>query len=224
MSETNAEPGPSTVKEIRITTHGKIKTWVAFALEHFKNHEAAPLVLHTLPASKGKAPTVDDQAGVQDDAPQGHPPGEKDNVARPKTNGLHPTMSTIPRLISVVEIIKREYLKTLDPTLARQGSLSGLHQYNEIGSLEEEGLLEGSGNDEQDRQEALLQALSGRNHLKQKRTAFMRVTLCRKEAPDLVRRGATYQQPAVRKLTKSTRARLKKKQNKAERAQAGVSV
>jgi hypothetical protein len=37
--------------------------------------------------------------------------------------------STIPRLISVVEILKREYLKTLNVSA---GQLTGLHQYNEL--------------------------------------------------------------------------------------------
>lgn len=42
----------------------------------------------------------------------------------------------IPRLVSVVEIVKREYLKMLDSALAEKGTLSGLHQYNELGELD----------------------------------------------------------------------------------------
>ena len=119
-------------------------------------------MLHTLPASKVEPPVVD-QGGVERSTPQALQAGKQDNAAQTKSNGLHSSISTIPRLVSVVEIIKREYLKTLDPKLAQQGSLSGLHQYNEIGSLEEEGFVEGSGNEEQDRQEYIVQALSGRN-------------------------------------------------------------
>lgn len=63
----------------------------------------------------------------------------------------------------MVEIIKREYLKTLDPALAEAGSLSGLHQYNEIGDLEEAGHVERMGDEEQERIEALALALQGRN-------------------------------------------------------------
>jgi hypothetical protein len=44
----------------------------------------------------------------------------------------------VPRLISVVEIIKREYMKKLE--LEHSSSLLGLHQYNEIGTLEELGI------------------------------------------------------------------------------------
>lgn len=45
----------------------------------------------------------------------------------------------VPRLISVVEIIKREYLKKLEATHSRR--FLGLHQYNEIGTLEDLGLV-----------------------------------------------------------------------------------
>ena len=43
-----------------------------------------------------------------------------------------PPTSTIPRLISVVEIIKREYFKALPP------ERTGLYQYNHLGYLEED--------------------------------------------------------------------------------------
>ncbi|PIL32170.1 hypothetical protein GSI_05415 [Ganoderma sinense ZZ0214-1] len=213
MSPTNHDGMPSPAHEIRITSHGKIKNWVTFALEHFQNHEDIPLVLHTFPAStkgKGSVPNGDSGSETQNDGPP------VDSAAKgAKPNRLHPSMATIPRLVSVVEIIKREYLKTLDPALAQAGSLSGLHQYNEVRDLEVQGFLEDTVDEEQLRIESLAHALQGRNHLKQKKVAFMRVSLCRKEAPELVRKGITYQQPAVRKLSKSTRARLKKKLRKA---------
>ncbi|KAI1786772.1 hypothetical protein LXA43DRAFT_927060 [Ganoderma leucocontextum] len=234
MSTTNGEAGPSVAHEIRITSHGKIKNWVTFALAHFQKYEDRPLVLHTLPASKGKAPSGESekQQGATPHPAESENPDCVEKGA--KDNRLHTSMANIPRLVSVVEIIKREYVKTLDSALAQAGSLSGLHQYNEIGDLEEHGLVEGTGNEEQDRIQSLAHALQGRNHLKQKKIAFMRVSLCRKEVPELVRKGATcvclgfsaaapstepccrYQQPAVRKLSKSTRARLKKRLRKAD--------
>ena len=76
---------------------------------------------------------------------------------------MHASMATIPRLVSVVEIIKREYLKTLDATLAGAGLLSGLHQYNEITSLEAEGLVTAAEDEEQGRLEAVARALQGKN-------------------------------------------------------------
>ncbi|EIW57825.1 uncharacterized protein TRAVEDRAFT_126495 [Trametes versicolor FP-101664 SS1] len=207
----NAEAGPSTPHEMRITNHGKITSWVTFALDHLQKYESKPLVLHTLPAAKGKAPAQSDQPAATEPATEAAPAGGE---RKGKPEGLHTSLATIPRLVTVVEIIKREYLKTLDPALAEAGSLSGLHQYNEIGDLEEAGYVERAGDEEQERIEALALALQGRNHAKQKKIAFMRVTLCRKEIPELVGRGATYQEPAVRKLSKSARARLKKKVRK----------
>ena len=50
---------------------------------------------------------------------------------------MAPSTTLIPRLVSVVEIIKREYVKKLDPALAEKGCLAGLHQYNEVGALED---------------------------------------------------------------------------------------
>lgn len=130
-----------------------------------QKYEDKPLVLHTLPAPKGKAPVPQDESETRHAAPP--QPTESDNLdsteQEAKIKRLHTSMANIPRLVSVVEIIKREYLKTLDPVLARAGSLSGLHQYNEIGDLCEEGLLEGTGNEEQDRIQSLAQALQGRN-------------------------------------------------------------
>ncbi len=206
-------------------------------------------MLHTLPAAKGKAPALPGEPGATEPAGEAAPAGGE---KRGKWEGLHTSLATIPRLVTVVEIIKREYLKTLDPALAEAGSLSGLHQYNEIGDLEEAGYVERAGDEEQERIEALALALQGRNQYvltifptsactdecvrsaKQKKIAFMRVTLCRKKIPELIGRGATYafslfppttvslfprdrhQEPAVRKLSKSARARLKKKGRKGD--------
>ena len=84
---------------------------------------------------------------------------------------LHPSTSTVSRLISVVEIIKREYLKTLEIT--RSTRLHGLHQYNEIGTLEDLGLVAASSNDGKDLESAqeversrnIIEAISGKHLL-----------------------------------------------------------
>lgn len=76
---------------------------------------------------------------------------------------MPPSTALIPRLVSVVEIIKREYVKKLDPALAERGCLSGLHQYNELGALEGlSGEQEKEPTDE-DRQAAIVHALQGKN-------------------------------------------------------------
>ena len=53
--------------------------------------------------------------------------------------GSYSSASMVPRLVSVVEIIKREYLKILETKHSTR--FLGLHQYNEIGTLEDLGLV-----------------------------------------------------------------------------------
>jgi hypothetical protein len=111
-------------KQLRITSGGKIKSYVTFALDFFKvssaleqrdfahrvqEYDSRPLVLHTLPPD-----------------PPGQTKGDLDNATL-----------VIPRLISVVEIIKREYMKLSQDTHSPR--LVGLHQYNQLGTLEELG-------------------------------------------------------------------------------------
>ncbi|KAI9056818.1 hypothetical protein FKP32DRAFT_1762815 [Trametes sanguinea] len=214
----DGEAGPSSAAhEIRITTHGKITNWVSFALEHFKKYEDRPLVLHTLPSNKGKAPekaNANEGAG-EESRSEGASAATATDKKQKKKEGLPSSMGTIPRLVSVVEIIKREYLKSLDAGLAEQGSLSGLHQYNEIGDVVEAGYAEGNGDGEQGRIESLAQALQGKNHVQQKKIAFMRVTLSRRMVPELGKAGVTYQGPSVRRLSKSARSRVKRKMRRA---------
>jgi hypothetical protein len=105
-----------------------------------QENEEKALVLHTLPeAAKAKSKKNDrtDVAAGDDgheprDAPQ--PPQSIDAVDQ-ETRGLSASSTTIPRLISVVEIIKREYLAAMNAR--RSPDLVGLYQYNEMGSLED---------------------------------------------------------------------------------------
>jgi len=80
----------------------------------------------------------------------------------------------VPRLISVVEIIKREYLKVLETT--HSARLLGLHQYNEFGTLEDLGIVVASSNGTADvkelesardlkRSRDIIQAISGKHLL-----------------------------------------------------------
>jgi hypothetical protein len=80
----------------------------------------------------------------------------------------------VSRLISVVEIIKREYLKILETTHSTR--LHGLHQYNEIGTLEDLGLMVASSNQtadakelesarEVERSQNIIEAISGKQLL-----------------------------------------------------------
>jgi len=65
--------------------------------------------------------------------------------------------AVVPRLISVAEIIKREYLKQLREK--QPSRLSGLHQYNEIHCLEDTGTQVDTGEDTND----IVAALEGKN-------------------------------------------------------------
>lgn len=165
----NAHIDPQT---IRITTHGKMRPWIAFALDvfevcfthsltlfltvhpHQKSHK--PLVLHTLPVP----PSLPEVAPVPPQEPQ-EPQHQAPPRLQPQSGTLSNATTTITRLISVAEIIKREYVKVLQSK--RSLRLEGLHQYNEIGCLEDLGSDRGGDKDERTRADEIVQALSGRN-------------------------------------------------------------
>ena len=114
-----------------------------------QENEEKALVLHTLPAAVEKAESKkNERVGV--DADDSNEP--QDAVKR----GFSTSTSTIPRLISVVEIIKREYLVAMGAR--RSPDLVGLYQYNEMGSLEDQVEHEG---EEGDRVKMITEALGG---------------------------------------------------------------
>ncbi|OAX40567.1 hypothetical protein K503DRAFT_599499 [Rhizopogon vinicolor AM-OR11-026] len=116
------------------------------------------------------------------------------------------TQSTIPRLISVVEILKREYLKTLDVS---SGQLTGLHQYNEL-QWEQRGEIPTEG---KDRAANIVKALEGKNHPKLSLAPSMKVTLCTKALAGMhEKKDVTYQTPQIRRLSKTAKARMKKRE------------
>jgi hypothetical protein len=132
----------------------------------------------------------------------------QENPDKPLTLHTSPAdvaQSTIPRLISIVEILKREYLKTLDVWAGLQ---TGLHQYNEL-QWEQRGEIAAEG---EDRATTIERALEGKKHPKLTLAPYMKVTLCRKALPGMhEKKEATYQTPQTRRLSKTTKARLKKK-------------
>ena len=97
-------------------------------------------MLHTLPP-KPQATKTDNTDTVMNesnsDAENNQGLDEKDESSFAKATTVSkakspPSASTIPRLISVVDIIKREYFKALPP------ERTGLYQYNHLGYLEED--------------------------------------------------------------------------------------
>ncbi|KZT19239.1 hypothetical protein NEOLEDRAFT_1026282, partial [Neolentinus lepideus HHB14362 ss-1] len=173
--------------EIRITPGGKMQAWVTNALDFLQKNESKPLILHTLPAKKTQSMITDAAQPV--------------NATKSKNQGkqgLSPSTAAVPRLISVVEIIKREFVK-LDGSPEERT----LHQYNEMGCLEQPGET-----DEDTRRNALMKALEGKNHLRIAKQPYMKVTLCRQEIPGM---KATYQGQVAKRLSRSAKERARKK-------------
>ena len=168
-------PAKDHVQRLRITTHGKIKRYVAFSLRFLldvsslklsvdlnncfqqKDLDCKRVVLDTLPAP------VDISISATDTTPKNDVPDR-----------LHSSTNMVYRLISVVEIIKREYIKLLETTHSTR--LLGLHQYNEIGTLEDLGIVVESSNEtaaadeelestEVKRSRNIIQAISGKQLL-----------------------------------------------------------
>ena len=84
------------------------------------------MVLHTLPAAtKGKSKEENERAEVA-----------VSEIKKETGSGFSASTTVIPRLITVVEIIKREYLAAMNAK--RSPHLVGLFQYNEMGSLEDQ--------------------------------------------------------------------------------------
>ena len=114
-------------------------------------------MLHTLPAANKCGSIKSGKTGV--DA------GDNDETQlRQETKrGLSPSTITIPRLITVSEIIKREYLLAMDAK--RVPDLVGLYQYNEIGCIEngvENEADEENDEGAEDRMKMLAEALAGK--------------------------------------------------------------
>lgn len=73
-----------------------------------KSHPNKPIVLHTLPSSKPSSAPQESAAAVQAPAASGDNASSRSAKRRPQA--LHPSTVMTPRLISVVEIIKREFV------------------------------------------------------------------------------------------------------------------
>ncbi|KAJ7145414.1 hypothetical protein C8R43DRAFT_1012714 [Mycena crocata] len=233
------DASPQNPTLIRITNHGKITTWVTFALDFLEKHPEIPIVLHTLPAPP-RPRTIPPEGALPEAGPSVHasstaaPNAPKAPPTSALPNALH-TSSTVPRLISVVEIIKREYVKTLD--LAQVPAPTGLHQYNEVGTLEalDAGTREELGLSARDdlglqgadadalRSRQIIAALEGKSAPKTKQTPFMKITLSRTELPGLAT-TATYQPPPPIKLSKSARTRAKRREKKEGEAAAAATA
>ncbi|KAL7412002.1 hypothetical protein BDY24DRAFT_394266 [Mrakia frigida] len=95
-AEVAAETSPHLM---RISTQGHLKNYVAFALKFLQENPPRPLTMHTLPPT----PT-----------PTSAEPLASSSTFKPKPSKARSnTTHLIPKLISTVEIVKREYLALL---------------------------------------------------------------------------------------------------------------
>ncbi|KLO05773.1 hypothetical protein SCHPADRAFT_910801 [Schizopora paradoxa] len=192
---------------IRITSGGKMKSWIEVVLKSLKENPEKPILLHTLPhATKRDAPEAATKVDPQKD---------KEIEDSEKATSTHqPSVSNIPRLASIVEIIKREYLKELPQSLVK----SGLYQYNRLGVLEENESARDANQiqSEEERTNEILAALSGsNNNLKIQKTPYMQTMLSVKPQEGLDSTW-TVQDPITHKLSRNARYRFKKREQKDE--------
>lgn len=138
-----------------------------------------------------------------------------------KRQKMDTATNTVPRLISVVEIIKREFLASARrrvmsaiPTEPGASASWRLHQYNVVGTLESESPRGPDRGNEEDQVDLIL-ALSGKNYLNLRRTPYLKVFLCRRELPPGFVVNATYQPPLEPPpKSRSAKARERKRRKK----------
>ena len=93
---------------------------------------------------------------------QATPSSEPENKSKGgHSRGLDNATATVPRLVTVTEIIKREYLELLK--VSRSARLVGLYQYNEISILDPCAEPEESAEKEKRRSEAIINAMNGKS-------------------------------------------------------------
>ncbi|KAF8322665.1 hypothetical protein DL93DRAFT_2162788 [Clavulina sp. PMI_390] len=236
-----SEPGISTNDAspyfVQIKSRQKIRTLVKFALEFIESNPKRPLVLQTIPPNeqedslkasfeKNDAATVPttSQASASTSAPAKNSTSKQTDKSskREKLNGV---TLTIPKLISVVEIIKREFLiqETIAAHKARLDLRSSrrLYQYNHLGVLENNDAPGSSSSP------SLEELLSGKHHLKIHRTPYMRIYLCQSELLPEIVGDATYQpplEPPKRSRAAQSRDRKKRRKLAAKEASKGNAV
>ncbi|KAF8510942.1 hypothetical protein BU17DRAFT_55047 [Hysterangium stoloniferum] len=205
--------------EMRVTAHAKMRSFVAFALKFLQENPQRPLVLHTFPVPHERQVAAKVINVESQPAPEPNTDTLVDEESPKKKRKLATPTATTIKLVSVVEIIRREYGKWAlerrgaDGRLVADSLRMGLHQYNELSTLEALGLVDPQ-DVEQDDAENLRQALAGGDFLRQKFTAHLKVTLSVSARPELEERGATYQPPLPIVKSKSSRARGRKRMRK----------
>ncbi|TYJ53442.1 hypothetical protein B9479_005939 [Cryptococcus floricola] len=212
------------VHKIRVTSAGKGGNYAQFGLQWMLDVPDVPIVYHTLPPPPS---TSSSSKG----------PGSSSSKPTPKANnGLLPVTTTIPKLVTVVERVKREYIESLlsgrgkkvdkkgkgkgKGTKKEEGEEKevtgrGLWQYTETGNWTPEPVI-GEG---EDQEAALRRVLGGASRPKMKHHPYMSITLSTKPLPEL-----ETIVPAQVVYAKSKKVRGKKKPKAKKQADGEMDV
>ncbi|CED85475.1 hypothetical protein [Phaffia rhodozyma] len=206
---------------MRIASQGTLKNYVTFAVNFLKEHPTRSLTLHTLPFVPPSKDSVDSASSSE---------------SRTTPSNRQASASSIPQLISVVELVKRTFLSLLSPLLdgsdassgekvdrwVEQARERGLWQYNETGILEDiehefvfqpQDKKAGEETDEAEQAlEKLKHILGGKTGPKMIHTPYMKITLSTVPIPSLASRKEVTCQSII------LPPRVKKSKNKGRQA------
>ncbi|KAK4686428.1 hypothetical protein P7C73_g3700, partial [Tremellales sp. Uapishka_1] len=188
MTTTPAVPSSSTrPHEMRIAPSGSMQNYIKFALNFLSENPKRPLVLHTMPPSESsKGPTASIALA---------PPTTPTSLPT-STSTLHPSTLSTPRLISIVEIIKRDYMTDLSLLENGKGKnrADGLWQYTESGLLSPSSVRP-----EQDGRTDLERVLSGKTKPKMTHQPYLKITLSTRPLGLEKQRNVTCQYVMIRR-------------------------
>ncbi|KAK4051585.1 hypothetical protein OIV83_002725 [Microbotryomycetes sp. JL201] len=195
--------------ELRVTMQAAMNKLIQQAQDQLKLAPAVPVVLHTLPLTgpscrSSDGPLTSTQPSTSTAAPLPIP--DPSQVETPPKKASATQSATLAKLVSVAEIIKRQFTPIDDPAdkkgKRKQGL--GLYQYMYLGALEDVGFSDGQEESDEARQERLalqwLGGLAGSNKRPRMRhTPFLVVVLTIKPSRVLAKfPGFTSQRPARR--------------------------
>ncbi|WVN88148.1 uncharacterized protein L203_103349 [Cryptococcus depauperatus CBS 7841] len=201
---------------MRITSGGSISSYVSFALSFLRSNNGVPLVLHTLPTrpsaeEKGKV-KVKEKVRQEADQP---------SKANPKPKGvLSACTSTIPKLISVVEIIKREYILELRKNQKAGGKTrNNVIQQKGIWQYTESGLCKIAPHEEESKEEALIRVLGGNSKPKMRHHPYLSITLLTRPSTELEDKGISCQYILARQKSRRKKRKLERNGDDCEEGQ-----
>ncbi|ODO08953.1 hypothetical protein L198_00692 [Cryptococcus wingfieldii CBS 7118] len=214
------------VHKIRVTSAGKGGNYAQFGLQWLLDVPDVPIVYHTLPPPPSASSSSKG-------------PGSSSSKPTPKANnGLLPVTTTIPKLVTVVERVKREYIESIlsgrgkkvdkkgkgkgkgkggeeGEEKEKEVTGRGLWQYTETGNWTPEPVA-GEG---EDSDAALRRVLGGASRPKMKHHPYMSITLSTKPLPELEKIV-----PAQVVYAKSKKVRGKKKSKAKKQADEEMNV